>query len=87
MSGNFRSGFTWKEVADILHVSQIPNAAIFRREIKRQKKGRLRARRAPIGAKEAQRACLAGLGCSLRLERALTAGTKLCRFSVYRKCI
>lgn len=56
MSGNFRSGFTWKEVADILHVSQISNAAIFQRGIKGQKKGRIRIKRAPIGAKEAQRA-------------------------------
>jgi hypothetical protein len=55
MSGSSRSGFTWKEVADILRVSENSNAAIFRREIKHQKKGRLRAQRAPAGAKDQQR--------------------------------
>jgi hypothetical protein len=55
MSGSSRGGFTWTEVAEILRVSQISDTAIFRREIKRQKKGRIGARRAPVGTKDARR--------------------------------
>ena len=55
MSGSSRSGFTWKEVADILRVSQDSNAAIFLREIKPQRKARIRAKRAPVGTNDAQR--------------------------------
>jgi hypothetical protein len=55
MSGSPRSGFTWKEVADILCVSQDSNAAIFRHEIKPQRKARIGAKRAPAGTNDAQR--------------------------------
>jgi len=55
MSGSSRSGFTWKEVADILRVCQISNAAMFRHEIKRPKKRQVGAKRAPIGTKDEQR--------------------------------
>jgi|GEM_PF-5205670 hypothetical protein len=34
MSGSSRSGFTWKEVADILRICEVSNAGIFQREIK-----------------------------------------------------
>jgi hypothetical protein len=51
MSGSSRSRFTWKEVADVLRVPQIPDSAILRREIKRQKKGRVGAKRTPGATK------------------------------------
>jgi hypothetical protein len=38
MAGSSRSGFTCKEVADVLRVSRISDSAILGREIKRQKK-------------------------------------------------
>ena len=56
MSGSSRSGFTWKEVANILCVSQDSNLAIFLREIKPpRKKVRIRTKRAPVGINDAQR--------------------------------
>jgi hypothetical protein len=55
MFGSSRSGFTWKEVADVLHVPVSSSAAIFRREIKRQRKGRVREKRSPVGGKDQQR--------------------------------
>lgn len=55
MSGSSRSGFTWKEVADILRICQVSNAAIFQREIKPPRKGRIRAKRAPDDTNDAQR--------------------------------
>ena len=55
MAGGSRNGFTWKEVADILRVCQISNAAMFRREIKRPKKRQVGAKRAPTGTKDEQR--------------------------------
>jgi hypothetical protein len=48
MSGSSRNGFTWKQVADILHISESSNAEIFRREIEHQTKGRIGARRSPV---------------------------------------
>jgi len=54
MSGSSRSGFTWKEVADILRVPESPNTAIFPREIKRHKRGRVRAKRAAVRTKDEQ---------------------------------
>jgi len=50
MSGGSRSGFTWKEVADVLRVSQISDSAISRREIKHLRKGRIGAKRTPANA-------------------------------------
>jgi hypothetical protein len=55
MSGSSRSGFTWKEVADILRICQFSNAAIFQREIKPPRKERIRAKRAPDGTNDAPR--------------------------------
>lgn len=55
MPGSSRSGFTWNEIAEILRVSQEPNAAIFLREIKSQRKGSLTTKRAPVGTNHAQR--------------------------------
>ena len=55
MSGSSRSGFTWKEVADILRIGQVSNAAIFLREIKSQRKGSIRTKRAPVRTNDAQR--------------------------------
>jgi hypothetical protein len=55
MSGSSHSGFTWKEVAEILRVCEISNTAMFRREIKRPKKRQVGAKRAPIGTKGEQR--------------------------------
>jgi hypothetical protein len=55
MSGSSRSGFTWKEVADILRICQVSNATIFQREIKPPRKGRINAKRAPVGTNDAQR--------------------------------
>jgi hypothetical protein len=55
MSGSSRSGFTWKEVADILRICQVANAAIFQREIKPPRKGGIGAKRAPVGTNDAQR--------------------------------
>jgi len=54
MFGSSRSGFTWKEVADILHVSLVSNTAIFGRETRCQKKRTIRAKRASVGTKDAQ---------------------------------
>jgi hypothetical protein len=39
MSGSSRSGFTWNEIAEILRVSQEPNAVSLLREIKSQREG------------------------------------------------
>jgi hypothetical protein len=55
MSGSSRGGFTWKEVADILRICEVSNAAIFQREIKPPRKGRIRAGRASDGTNDAQR--------------------------------
>ncbi len=55
MSGSSRSGFTWKEVADVLRVSQISDSASLRREIKSQKKRRIEAKRTAINTNDAQR--------------------------------
>jgi hypothetical protein len=54
MFRSFRSGFTWKEVADVLRVSQISHSAILRREFKRQKKGSKGAKR-PVDTNDTQR--------------------------------
>ena len=55
MAGGSRNGFTWKEVADILRVCQISNAAMFRRGIKRPQERQVGAKRATIGTKGEQR--------------------------------
>lgn len=55
MSGSSRSGFTWKEVADVLRVSQISNSATLRREIKRQKKSRIAAKHIAVATNDARR--------------------------------
>jgi len=55
MSGSSHSGFTWNEVAEVLRVSQESNVAIFLREIKSQRKGSIRTKRAPVGTNDAQR--------------------------------
>jgi hypothetical protein len=55
MSDTSRNGFTWKEVADVLLVSEDSSAAIFGREIKRQKNGRASAKRALVGARDQRR--------------------------------
>ena len=54
MSGSSRSGFTWKEVADVLRASQISDSAISRRAIKRHRKGRIGAKRTPVDTNDAQ---------------------------------
>ena len=51
MSGSSRSGFTWKEVADVLRVSEISDSAILWREFKRPRNGRIGAKRTPLGTK------------------------------------
>ena len=51
MSGSPRSGLTWKEVADALRVSEISGSAILWREFKRQRKGRIGAKRTPLDTK------------------------------------
>jgi len=51
MSGSSRSGFTWKEVADVLRVDQISDSAILWREFKRRRKGRIGAKRTPLDTK------------------------------------
>lgn len=71
MSGSSRSGFTWKEVANILCVSQDSNLAIFLREIKPQKKVRIRTKRAPVGINDAQRT-----SNQARLRRLAKAGAR-----------
>jgi hypothetical protein len=55
MSGSSRSGFTWNEIAEILRVSQEPNAVSLLREIKSQREGSIRTKRAPVGTNDAQR--------------------------------
>ena len=51
MSGSSRSGFTWKEVADVLRVSEISDSAILWREFKRPRNGRIGAKRTPLDTK------------------------------------
>jgi hypothetical protein len=55
MSGSSRNGFTWKEVADVLRVSQVSDSASLRREIKGRKKRRIAAKRTPVATNGAQR--------------------------------
>jgi hypothetical protein len=55
MSGSSRSGFTWKEVAEVLRVSPVTNAAIFETGNKRHRKERIVAKRGPGGIKDARR--------------------------------
>jgi hypothetical protein len=55
MSRSSRSGFTWKEVADVLRVSQVSDSTILRREIKQRRKGRIGAKRGPIDNSDVQR--------------------------------
>ena len=54
MSGSSRSGFTWKEVADILRICQVSNAAIFQRAIKPPRKGRIEAKGTAINTNDTQ---------------------------------
>jgi hypothetical protein len=55
MSGSSRSGFTWKEVADVLRVSQISDSASLRREIKSQRKEMIGAKRTRVDTNDGQR--------------------------------
>ncbi len=54
MSSSSRNGFTWKEVADVLRVSPVSNRAISQREIERQKRGSIEAKRASVDTKGAR---------------------------------
>jgi hypothetical protein len=68
MSGSSRNGFTWKDVVDVLRVSQTSDSAILRRAIKGQKKRRIAAKRTPVATNGTQRtseqAQLGGPGAS-----------------------
>ena len=54
MSGRSRSGFTWKEVADVLRASQVPDSAILGHEIKLRKKERVGAKRRSVATNDAE---------------------------------
>ena len=55
MFGTSRKGFTWKEVADVLRVPESSIASMFGREIRRQKNGEVKAKRALVGARDQRR--------------------------------
>jgi|HubBroStandDraft_2_1064218.scaffolds.fasta_scaffold67027_2 hypothetical protein len=55
MFGTSRNGFTWKKVADVLHVPESSIASIFGREIRRQKNGGVKAKRRLAGARDQRR--------------------------------